>query len=159
MLVVAYAIAGHMDVDITKDPLGEDKNGQPVYLKDIWPSSAEISDTLSKAVKPEMFHKEYGSVFEGDATWQNLPVSTGEGGRFSWDSQSTYIANPPFFTGMTEVPPPVNDINGGRVLVWLGDTVTTDHISPAGAIPQDSPAEHVRISPRQSRSDDAGHVR
>jgi aconitate hydratase len=140
MLVVAYAIAGHMDIDITKDPIGEDKNGRPVYLKDIWPSSAEVSDTLSRAVKPEMFHKEYGSVFEGDATWQSLPVASGEGGRFSWDSQSTYIANPPFFSGMSEVPPPITDIDGGRVLVWLGDTVTTDHISPAGAIPQDSPA-------------------
>ncbi len=140
MLVVAYAIAGHMDIDITKDPIGEDKNGHPVYLKDIWPSSAEVSDTLSRAVKPEMFHKEYGSVFEGDATWKSLPVSSGEGGRFSWDSQSTYIANPPFFSGMSEVPPPITDIDGGRVLVWLGDTVTTDHISPAGAIPQDSPA-------------------
>jgi aconitate hydratase len=140
MLVVAYAIAGRMDIDITTEPLGQDAKGDPVYLKDIWPSSEEVRETMARALSPEMFHKEYGSVFEGDDTWKNLPVSTGEGGRFDWDSDSTYIANPPFFTGMTDVPPPVTDIASARVLVWLGDTVTTDHISPAGAIPQDSPA-------------------
>ncbi|UCD23380.1 MAG: aconitate hydratase AcnA [Gemmatimonadota bacterium] len=140
MLVVAYAIAGRMDIDITADAIGEDGNGQPVYLKDIWPSSSEIGDVLSRAVKPEMFRKEYGAVFEGDDTWKRLPVSSGEGGKFNWDAKSTYIANPPFFSGMDQSPPPVTDIADARVLVWLGDTVTTDHISPAGAIPKDSPA-------------------
>ncbi|UCG88741.1 MAG: aconitate hydratase AcnA [Gemmatimonadota bacterium] len=140
MLVVAYAIAGRMDIDITTEPLGQDEQGNPVYLKDIWPSNEEVRDTMAQALTPEMFHKEYGSVFEGDDTWKSLPVSTGAGGRFSWDSDSTYIANPPFFVGMRDVAPPVSDIASARVLVWLGDTVTTDHISPAGAIPQDSPA-------------------
>jgi aconitate hydratase len=140
MLVVAYAIAGSMDVDITSEPLGSDDAGNPVYLKDIWPSSREISETMSKALKPEMFHKEYGAVFEGDDTWKGLPVSTGEGGRFGWDPGSTYVANPPFFTGISDEPPPVKEIENARVLVSLGDTVTTDHISPAGAIPKDSPA-------------------
>ena len=140
MLVVAYAIAGRMDIDITTDPLGEDENGDPVYLKDLWPSAAEVNDTMSQALKPEMFHKEYGAVFEGDSTWQSLPVSSGEGGRFSWDAESTYIANPPFFEAMGHEPPPVGNVEDARVLVWLGDTVTTDHISPAAAIPKDSPA-------------------
>jgi aconitate hydratase len=140
MLVVAYAIAGSMDLDITSEPLGSDKEGNPVYLKDIWPSPQEISEALSKAVKPEMFHKEYGEVFQGNETWRALPVSTGEGGKFVWDPLSTYVANPPFFVGMGHEPPPLTDIQGARVLASLGDTVTTDHISPAGAIPKDSPA-------------------
>ncbi len=140
MLVVAYALAGRMDIDVTTEPLGQDSKGDPVYLKDIWPSTEEVRETMARALTPEMFNKEYGSVFEGDETWQSLPVSTGAGGRFSWDSDSTYIANPPFFSEMTDVPPPVTDITKARVLVWLGDTVTTDHISPAGAIPKDSPA-------------------
>jgi aconitate hydratase len=140
MLVVAYAIAGRMDIDITKEPLGHDKNGNPVYLKDVWPTSEEIRDTIARALTPEMFHQKYGSVFEGDDAWKDLPVSTGDGGRFSWDPDSTYIASPPFFDAMRDVPPPTTDIADARVLVWLGDTVTTDHISPAGAIPKDSPA-------------------
>ncbi len=140
MLVVAYAIAGSMNVDITTEPLGSDENGNPVYLKDIWPSQKEISETMAKAVKPEMFHKEYGAVFEGDDTWRALPISTGEGGKFGWESSSTYVASPPFFAEMDPEPPPVTDVRGARVLVSLGDTVTTDHISPAGAIPKDSPA-------------------
>jgi aconitate hydratase len=140
MLVVAYAIAGSMNIDITSEPLGSDRDGNPVYLKDIWPSPREISETMSKAVKPEMFQKEYASVFQGDETWRTLPVSTGEGGKFGWDPSSTYVANPPFFSDMGPEPPPLTDIHGARVLVSLGDTVTTDHISPAGAIPKDSPA-------------------
>ena len=140
MLVVAYALAGRMDIDVTREPLGQDGKGNPVYLKDIWPSTEEVRETMARALTPEMFNKEYGSVFEGDDTWKSLPVSTSAGGRFSWDSDSTYIANPPFFSEMTEVPPSVTDITNARVLVWLGDTVTTDHISPAGSIPKDSPA-------------------
>jgi len=140
MLVVAYAIAGSMDVDMQTDPLGKDRDGNPVYLRDIWPTPAEIAETVDRAVKPEMFEREYGAVFEGDETWRSLPVSTGEGGRFSWDAQSTYIANPPYFIGMTIDPPPVTDIENARVLLCLGDTVTTDHISPAGSIPKSSPA-------------------
>jgi aconitate hydratase len=140
MLVVAYAIAGRMDIDMTSEPLGNDQEGNPVYLRDIWPSPSEIAKTMEKSVKPEMFVREYGAVFEGDETWKSLPVSSGEGGRFGWDAKSTYIANPPFFTGMEMEPPPVRDITDARVLLWLGDTVTTDHISPAGAIPKDSPA-------------------
>jgi len=140
MLVVAYAIAGSMNVDLSTEPLGADREGNPVYLRDIWPSPAEIGETMAQALKPEMFRREYGSVFAGDDTWQQLPVSAGEGGRFRWDSQSTYIANPPFFTDMSIEPQPVVDVKDARVLLWLGDTVTTDHISPAGAIPQASPA-------------------
>ncbi len=140
MLVVAYAIAGTLDVNIQTDPLGTDRNGDPVYLRDIWPSPTEIAETVERAVKPEMFEREYGAVFEGDETWRSLPVSTDEGGRFAWDARSTYIANPPFFAGMAKEPPPVTDIENARVLLWLGDTVTTDHISPAGSIPKASPA-------------------
>jgi aconitate hydratase len=140
MLVVAYAIAGSMNVDLSTEPLGADREGNPVYLRDIWPSPAEIGETMAQALKPEMFRREYGSVFAGDATWQQLPVSTGEGGRFRWDSQSTYIADPPFFTDMSIEPQPVSDVKDARVLLWLGDTVTTDHISPAGSIPLASPA-------------------
>jgi aconitate hydratase len=142
MLVVAYAIAGSLNVDLSTEPLGKDREGNPVYLRDIWPSPAEIAETMAQALKPEMFRREYGAVFAGDATWRQLPVSAGEGGRFRWDSQSTYIANPPFFTDMSVEPQPVSDVKDARVLLWLGDTVTTDHISPAGAIPQASPASH-----------------
>jgi len=141
MLVVAYAIAGHMDIDITTEPLGQDQDGNDVFLKDIWPSAKEVQETLEKAVTPESFRKEYAAVFEGDEAWQSIPVSTTEGGRFAWNAKSTYIANPPFFQGMGKDPAPVTDIENGRVLAWLGDTVTTDHISPAGAIPKQSPAE------------------
>ncbi len=141
MLVVAYAIAGRMDLDLTSEPLGYDQGGDPVFLKDIWPSMEEINETLEKAFTPEAFRKEYAAVFEGDETWQSIPVSSTEGGRFGWNAGSTYIANPPFFRGMSKDPIPVKDIDNGRVLAWLGDTVTTDHISPAGAIPKKSPAE------------------
>jgi len=140
MLVVAYAITGRIDIDLTSEPLGQDAEGNPVYLSDIWPSPEEINGTVSKSLSPRMFHKQYASVFDGDEAWQKLVVPAADGGRFAWDAQSTYIANPPFFVGMHREPEPVQDIEGARVLVWLGDTVTTDHISPAGAIPKDSPA-------------------
>jgi aconitate hydratase len=140
MLVVAYAITGRIDIDITTEPLGNDADGAPVYLDDIWPSTEEIDDEIRNALKPSMFESEYAGVFEGDDTWKALPVARGEGGRFGWDDASTYIANPPFFENMPEVPTPVTNIANARVLVWLGDTVTTDHISPAGAIPKDGPA-------------------
>ncbi|MFP6729176.1 MAG: aconitate hydratase AcnA [Alphaproteobacteria bacterium] len=137
-LVVAYAIAGSMNVDLATDPLGEDGDGQPVYLRDIWPSNAEISDALGRAVTPDMFEKRYGDVFTGDAAWQ--AIDSGGGLTFQWDEQSTYIQHPPYFDGMTTAPPGAADITGARLLVLLGDSITTDHISPAGAIAPDSPA-------------------
>ena len=140
MLVVAYALAGRVDIDLTSEPIGTGKDGGPVYLRDIWPSPQEVSDAVEKALTPAMFEKEYAKVFEGDDQWRSLPVPEAAGGRFAWDDASTYIANPPFFVGMGMVPAPVGDIDGARVLAWLGDSVTTDHISPAGAIPKDSPA-------------------
>jgi aconitate hydratase len=140
MLVVAYAIAGRIDIDLETEPLGKGDDGQPVYLKDVWPSPQEIKDAVSKALSPEMFTKEYAEVFEGDETWKSLPVPEAAGGRFAWDEKSTYIANPPFFHGMSLEPGELTNIEGARVLAWLGDSVTTDHISPAGAIPKDSPA-------------------
>jgi aconitate hydratase len=141
MLVVAYAIAGRMDLDVTTEPLGHDGDGNAVFLKDIWPSAAEIHETLDKAFTPEAFKKEYAGVFDGDETWQNIPFSSLETGQFGWDNSSTYIANPPFFRGMSKKPAAITDIENAKILAWLGDTVTTDHISPAGAIPRGSPAE------------------
>ncbi|MBI4502312.1 MAG: aconitate hydratase, partial [Gemmatimonadetes bacterium] len=138
MLVVVYALTGRVDIDITTQPLGTGTDGQPVYLRDIWPTAGEIDQVMRKAVTPEMFRKEYASVFEGEETWKQLPVP--EGTRFAWDPASTYVANPPFFTEISVEPRPLSDIAGARVLAWLGDSVTTDHISPAGAIPKDSPA-------------------
>jgi len=140
MLVVAYAIAGRIDIDLTTEPLGEDADGKPVYLRDLWPTPKEVRQAVERALTPEMFEKEYGTVFEGDELWRSLPVPEAAGGRFAWDDDSTYIADPPFFEGMAMEPAPVPDIEGARVLAWLGDSVTTDHISPAGAIPKDSPA-------------------
>jgi aconitate hydratase A / 2-methylisocitrate dehydratase len=143
-LVVAYALAGRMQVDLTAEPLGTDPQGQPVYLKDIWPSEREIQETMLKAVKSEMFRDCYAHVFEGDERWRGLPVPTGE--RFEWDQDSTYIRNPPFFEHLTHDPVPPSDIRGARVLAVLGDSVTTDHISPAGSIPADSPAGKYLIA-------------
>jgi aconitate hydratase len=137
-LVVAYALAGHMDVDLYNDPLGEDKNGKPVYLRDIWPSTKEIHDLIASNVTAEMFRRNYGSVFEGDANWSGLKVPAGQ--TYAWDDASTYVKNPPYFESMTLKPEPVADIAGARVLAVLGDSVTTDHISPAGSIAADSPA-------------------
>ncbi|MFF4446081.1 aconitate hydratase AcnA [Streptomyces sp. NPDC001502] len=137
-LVVAYAIAGSMKVDITKDAIGIDTEGQPVFLQDIWPSEAEVNDVVANAIGEDMFSKSYQDVFAGDAQWQALSIPTGN--TFEWDPQSTYVRKPPYFEGMTMETTPVSDIAGARVLAKLGDSVTTDHISPAGAIKADTPA-------------------
>jgi aconitate hydratase len=137
-LVVAYALAGTMDVDLQHDPLGEDADGQPVYLRDIWPSAEEVARTIEQAVQSDMFVKSYDGVYAGDERWRGLEVPGGD--RFAWDDSSTYVQNPPYFVDMPAEPTPVTDIEGARVLALLGDSVTTDHISPAGAIKPDSPA-------------------
>ena len=137
-LVVAYALAGTMDTDLTADPLGTGSDGQPVYLRDIWPSAAEIGEVIASCLRPEMFTREYAEVFAGDQRWQSLPVP--EGGMLAWDVSSTYVRRPPFFDGLPAQPGPLAGIEGARVLTLLGDSVTTDHISPAGAIKADSPA-------------------
>ena len=137
-LVVAYALAGTMDIDLTTDPLGEDGDGKPVFLADIWPSEQEVSEAIRASLTSEMFRTRYGAVFEGDEYWGEVPVAEGE--TFSWQDDSTYVKNPPFFEGMTMTPTPVSDIEGARVLAMVGDSVTTDHISPAGSIGPDTPA-------------------
>jgi aconitate hydratase len=137
-LVVAYALAGRIDLDLDKDPLGTGKDGKPVYLRDVWPDDAEIAETVARAVKPEMFRKSYDVVFEGDERWQKLNVPKGD--TYAWDQASTYIKHPPYFEGMQKAPAAVGDLKGARVLAVLGDSVTTDHISPAGNIKADSPA-------------------
>ena len=137
-LVVAYALAGTMDHDFEKDSLGNDKDGNPVLLKDIWPSAAEIQAVIDSSISSEMFTKDYATVFEGDHRWKSLDTPTGK--TFEWDSQSTYVRKPPYFDGMPAQPEAVKDISGARVLAILGDSVTTDHISPAGNIKADSPA-------------------
>ena len=142
-LVVAYALAGRMTLDLTREPLGRDADGREVFLSDIWPTSQEIQASMGASVRSEMFTASYGSVFDGDARWQALPAPEGE--RFAWDPASTYIRHPPFFEDLTLEPAPVEDVRGARVLAVLGDSVTTDHISPAGAIPVDSPAGRYLI--------------
>jgi aconitate hydratase len=142
-LVVAYAIAGSMSTDLANEPLGTDTAGKPVYLKDLWPSQAEIQAVIAKAIDSRMFQESYAGVFTGDANWQRVPTPAGE--RYAWDSASTYVRNPPYFTGMSRTPSPVRDICAARVLAVLGDSVTTDHISPAGSIAQDSPAGRYLI--------------
>jgi aconitate hydratase A / 2-methylisocitrate dehydratase len=137
-LVVAYALAGTMDIDMQYDALGSRGDGTPVYLRDIWPSPAEVAEVVQSAVAAEMFSRDYADVFEGDDRWRALPVP--EGDTFAWDGASTYVRHPPYFDTMTAKPDPVADIHGARVLAMLGDSVTTDHISPAGAIKTDSPA-------------------
>lgn len=137
-LVVAYALAGTMDFDMFEDPLGEDQNGNPVFLRDIWPTPKEIEDVIAKAISADTFSREYADVFKGDERWQNLP--TPEGDIFEWDPNSTYVRKAPYFDQMPLVPEPVTDVLNARVLLKLGDSVTTDHISPAGAIKKDSPA-------------------
>jgi aconitate hydratase len=143
-LVVAYAIAGKMQLDLTTEPLGEDVAGVPVYLKDIWPTEREIQEAMLSSVKSDMFRSQYAHVFDGDERWRSLPVPTGE--RFAWMEDSTYIRNPPFFEGLTAEPTYPADIRGARALAVLGDSVTTDHISPAGSIPVDSPAGKYLIA-------------
>jgi len=137
-LVVAYALAGTVDIDLTTEPLGIDRAGQPVYLKDIWPSQAEIASAIDAAIKPEMFRKTYSNVFDGNPAWNAIPAVDSD--LYHWDTNSTYIQEPPFFAGLTPEPQSLHDIHGARVLVLVGDSVTTDHISPAGDIPEDSPA-------------------
>ncbi|GAV21095.1 aconitate hydratase [Mariprofundus micogutta] len=137
-LVVAYAIAGTMNIDLYNDPIGQDQNGNNVFLKDIWPTQKEVADVVASCVTAEQFESSYGNVYAGDSNWQNLAAPTGD--RFAWDSDSTYIQHPPYFEGMTFDLDPISDIKGARVLALLGDSVTTDHISPAGAIKADSPA-------------------
>jgi aconitate hydratase len=143
-LVVAYALAGRMDIDLDHEPLGHNTQGTPIYLKDIWPTQAEVQEAIGKSVHSEMFRKEYSAVFEGDDTWKSLPVP--EGDLYAWDEASTYVKNPPYFRGMKRVPEPVGDIRGARVLLLLGDSITTDHISPAGSIKPLSPAGQYLIS-------------
>ncbi len=137
-LVVAYALAGTMDIDLNAEPLGTDPAGAPVYLRDIWPSSQEIEEVIDTAIAAEMFARDYADVFAGDEQWHALPTPTGS--TFAWSPDSTYVRKPPYFDGMTREPAPVEDVAGARVLAMLGDSVTTDHISPAGAIKADSPA-------------------
>jgi len=142
-LVVAYALAGNLDVNLLNDPLGKDKDGKPVYLKDIWPSQREIHDVVGANIDSTMFKSSYGSVFEGDSNWKNIDSPEGE--IYTWDDASTYVKNPPYFDGMTRDPAAVQDVRGARVLALLGDSVTTDHISPAGSIAKDSPAARYLI--------------
>jgi aconitate hydratase len=137
-LVVAYALAGTMDINLETEPLGEDTSGQAVFLRDIWPTSHEVEEVIDSAIAAEMFSRDYADVFAGDERWQSLPTPTGE--TFAWDPESTYVRKPPYFDGLTREPEPVTDISAARVLAVLGDSVTTDHISPAGAIKTDSPA-------------------
>jgi aconitate hydratase len=136
-LVVAYALAGRMDIDFSTEPLGIGNDG-PVFLRDLWPAPKEVEEEILRSVKAEMFKTEYANVFDGDDSWRRLPVP--EGDLYAWDESSTYVKNPPFFDGMTLTPPGVKPITGARALAMLGDSITTDHISPAGSIPAASPA-------------------
>ena len=170
-LVVAYALAGSMNVDLTTEPLGTGRDGKPVFLKDIWPTEQEIQQAMLTSVTADAFRQQYASVFEGDERWQKLPVPTGD--RFAWEDDSTYIRRPPFLENLSMTPAPLTDLAGARALAVLGDSITTDHISPAGNIKADSPggtvpgrpqasAEGVQLlrrTPRQPRGDDARHVR
>ncbi len=137
-LVVAFALAGTVDIDLTTDPLGTDTEGRPVFLRDIWPSAEEVRSTIERSTDPESYRSRFASITEGDERWRGLPVPEDE--IYQWDANSTYIARPPFLEGIGLEPEPVEDVNGARVLVWVGDSVTTDHISPAGSIKQGSPA-------------------
>jgi aconitate hydratase len=137
-LVIAYAIAGTMDFDFESDPLGKDHDGNDVFLKDIWPTTEEIQETIASSINRDMFVKSYADVFKGDEHWRNLPTPSGK--TFEWDPRSTYVRKAPYFDGMPAEPEPVSDIKGARVLALLGDSVTTDHISPAGAIKKGTPS-------------------
>ncbi len=153
-LCVAYALAGTMDIDIVGDPLGQDEQGAEVYLRDIWPGEREVAETIEQAVQSDMFRKSYGEVFAGDERWNTLEVPTGD--RFAWEADSTYVRLPPYFQDMPAEPEPVRDIEGARVLAKLGDSVTTDHISPAGSIKRDGPAgkylQEQGVAPRDFNS-------
>jgi aconitate hydratase len=153
-LCVAYALVGTMDTDIAGEPIGQDQQGEDVYLRDIWPTEQEIAKTIGEAVRADMFRKSYGEVFAGDDRWNGLEVPAGE--RFDWDEQSTYVRLPPYFADMPVDPPPISELQGARVLALLGDSVTTDHISPAGAIKRDGPAgaylQEQGVAPRDFNS-------
>ena len=150
-LVIAYALAGTMDFDFESEPLGTGSDGAPVYLRDIWPDAAEVQATIDASIDTAMFDHQYSSVFEGDERWRSLP--TPDGATFDWDAQSTYVRKPPYFDGMTLETSPVSDIHGARVLAKLGDSVTTDHISPAGSIKADSPAGQYLMAHGVDRKD------
>jgi aconitate hydratase len=137
-LVVAFALAGRIDIDLRKDPIGKGKDGQPVYMADIWPTQREIEETMQQAITSDMFSKSYAGVFEGDERWRGLNIPEGE--TYAWEKDSTYIRRAPYFDEMSVKPAPIGEIAGARVLAVLGDSVTTDHISPAGSIKKDSPA-------------------
>jgi aconitate hydratase len=142
-LVVAYALAGTLDIDLASEPLGAGRDGKPVYLKDIWPTPQEVAETVSRSIDSTMFRTSYASVFEGDRNWTSIQIP--EGNLYRWDDHSTYVKNPPYFEGMTMTPPGIADIHGARALALLGDSVTTDHISPAGNIARNSPAAKYLI--------------
>jgi aconitase A len=142
-LVVAYALAGTLDIDLTTEPLGQDKDGKPVYLADIWPSDTEVQELLKRSIDSTMFRSSYATVFEGDSNWSSIQVPAGK--LYAWDAKSTYVKNPPYFEGMTMTPAPLSDVKGARVLAVLGDSVTTDHISPAGNISKSSPAARYLV--------------
>ena len=150
-LVVAYALAGTTNIDLTKDPIGEDKDGKPVMLSELWPSQEEVNAVVAKCVKQEMFTREYARIFEGDEHWKEMAAPTGP--IFQWDASSTYVKDPPYFEGFSATPPKLADVDGARVLVMVGDSVTTDHISPAGAIPSESPAGKYLTDHGVERSD------
>jgi aconitate hydratase len=150
-LVVAYALAGRMDIDFETEPISADVNGDDIFLRDIWPSAQEIGETIASSVRAEHFAATYSDVFTGDETWRALDVPQGE--IFAWEPSSTYVRQPPYFEGMTREPVAVGDVTGARCLVWLGDSVTTDHISPAGAIKPDSPAGRYLVEHGVERKD------
>ncbi|MFV9504902.1 MAG: aconitate hydratase AcnA [Oscillochloridaceae bacterium umkhey_bin13] len=151
-LVVAYALAGRVDIDLTNEPLGTGKDGQPVFLRDIWPSQAEVQQTIAEAIQSDMYQRSYATVFVGDALWEEIAVP--EGNRFAWDEESTYVRQPPYFDGMSAEPPAqVSEIEGARVLAVLGDSITTDHISPAGSIKASSPAGIYLLERQVATSD------
>jgi aconitate hydratase A / 2-methylisocitrate dehydratase len=150
-LVVAYALAGRMDVDLTTEPLGQGSDGEDVYLRDLWPDPHEVQETIASSIGEEMFRSTYSDVYTGDPEWRELPVP--EGDLFAWDPGSTYVRLPPYFDGMSREPGTVEDIAGARCLVIVGDSVTTDHISPAGAIKPDSPAGRYLVEHGVERKD------
>jgi len=150
-LVVAYAIAGSTDIDLTKEPIGKGKDGQDVFLKDVWPSNAEIQAAVAQAVTAELYKKSYADVLKGDARWQGIKVTKSE--TYGWDGKSTYVQNPPYFQGMTMTPPGIQPIKGARCLAVLGDSITTDHISPAGDIKKDGPAGEYLVGHGVQRAD------
>ncbi len=150
-LVVAYALAGTVDIDLATEPLGRDTLGSPVFLRDIWPTQAEVSEALNSSVRPEMFRESYQNAWDGNTTWNAIPVAGGE--LYHWQDASTYIQEPPFFIGLTPEPGTIGEIHGARVLALLGDSVTTDHISPAGDIPLDGPAGRFLVGRDVTKKD------